>query len=234
MEDGGQTKNNVCTYQQLIQNFSFKLSTKVHNPPFTVNSFTDLLDHCFDFFADFEEENYYLAETARRDSWVEAESVERRCSASRWAVESSNTLLWKVILSKNTQSPDKKPRRNTSWTKTYKNFIFFWAQHLFCEIANTIFKAGKSEDSFVIISSLREQLTRYCQWYSSHWKYPPPWEHRGQLALRSWDAAVSRDLSAVFTITALGGDIVVVVVVERYSRYFDHTRVFKGIIKLTG
>ena len=114
----------------------------------------NLLDHCFDLFADFEEENYYLAETARRESWVEAESVERRCSASRWAVESSNTLLWKVILSKETQSPGKKSRRNTSWTTTYKNFMSFWAQHLFCEIANTIFKGGKSEDSFVIILSL--------------------------------------------------------------------------------
>ena len=171
----------------------------------------NLLDHCFDLLADFEEGNYYLAETARRDSWVEAESVERRCSASRWAVESSNTLLWKVILSKKTQSPDKRPRRNTLWTTTYKNFMSFWAQHLFCEIANTIFKGGKSEDSFVIILSLREQLTRYREWYSSQWNYSPPWEHRGQLALRSWDAAVSWNLSAIFTITALGGDIVVVV-----------------------
>ena len=68
----------------------------------------NLLDHCFELFADFEEGNYYLAETARRDSWVEAESVERRCSASRWAVESSNTLLWKVSLSKKTESPDKR------------------------------------------------------------------------------------------------------------------------------
>ena len=81
----------------------------------------NLLDNCFNLLADFEEENYhYLAETARRDSWVEAESVERCCSASRWAVESSNTLLWKVILSKKTQSQDRKSRRNTSWTTTYK------------------------------------------------------------------------------------------------------------------
>ena len=80
----------------------------------------NLLDHCFNLFADFEEGNYYLAETARRDSWVEAESVERRCSASRCAVESSNTLLWNVILSKKTQSTDRKSRRNTSWITTYK------------------------------------------------------------------------------------------------------------------
>ena len=110
-----------------------------------------------------------------------------------------------VILSKKTQSPDKKSRGNTSGTTTYKNFMSFWAQHLFCEVANTIFKGGKSEDILVIILSSREQLTWYREWYSSQWSYAPPWQHRGQLALRSWDAAVSRDLSAVFTITALGG-----------------------------
>ena len=57
----------------------------------------------------------------------------------------------------------------------------------------------------MIILSSREQLPWYREWHSSQWSYAPPWEHRGQLALRSWDAAVSRDLSAVFTITALGG-----------------------------
>ena len=34
--------------------------------------------------------------TDRSDSWADEESATRRCSASRWATESSNTWLWQI------------------------------------------------------------------------------------------------------------------------------------------
>ena len=38
----------------------------------------------------------YFAVTDRSDSWEDEESATRRCSASRWATESSNTWLWQI------------------------------------------------------------------------------------------------------------------------------------------
>ena len=111
--------------------FTFKLSTKVHNPPHTVR-----YSLCFLCLTAWAESAWPLLQPfggfwggklslLGRNSQKGLLSWSRVCRTSLFRLtlgcwELKHLVVELVILSKKTESPDKMPRRNTSWTTTYK------------------------------------------------------------------------------------------------------------------